>query len=183
MPLDLAGVPFNVIFGYVATFKAIFEETKSDRPQEDFDEFQTASEPAVSDEDSDELEMDPVGLASIPIALALVGSNTKFYRSQLGLPEEDSDEFKKMKPEFQKRMRKFYPNENKGFWKRCFAILMKPMFIQSLPPLKSLFTTSAPSDIAMNSLNRLLDEMQQLSFDILDEAATPEQCETRGNAS
>ena len=174
MPLDLAsGVAFNDIFSYVAAFKAIFEKIKSYRPQEDFDEFQTASEPAVSDEDSDELEMDPVRLASIPIALALVGSNTKFYRSQLGLPEEDSDEFKKMKPEFQKRMRKFYPNENKGFWKRCFAIFMK----------QSLFSTSAPSDIAMNSLNRLLDEMQQLSFDILDEAATPEQCETRGNAS
>lgn len=93
------------------------------------------------------------------IVLALLGRQTKFYRSQLGLPEEDSDEFEKMKPEFQERMRKFYPKEEDGgFWERCFDI-----DISNIKPI---------SDTFENLLYRVLDEMQQLSLDLLDEAAT-----------
>ena len=142
--------------------------------EEDVDGSQTSFElPAVLSDDFDELEMAPVGLASIPIALFLLGSRTKFYRYQLGLPEEDSNDFKKMKPEFQNRMRKFYPKEDKRFWKRCFAFFKNDNFLSCLYP--------AISDVAMESLNDLLDQMQRLSLDILDDAATPEQCETRGN--
>ncbi|CAB4045184.1 Hypothetical predicted protein, partial [Paramuricea clavata] len=138
-----------------------------------FNACQTSSEPAVSDEIFDELQMDPNCLASIAIALALLGRKTKFYRSQLRLPEKDSDDFKKMKPEFQDRMRKFYPNEDNGFWKRCVAFFKRRKFLDCAPAPSDVFAP-APSDVAMNSLNRLLDEMQQLSLDILDEAATRE---------
>ena len=103
------------------------------------------------------------------IVLAFLGRQTKFFRSQLGLPEEDSDEFEKMKPEFQERMRKFSPKEEDGgFWERCFAIDISN--IKSIP------------DTFGNLLYRVLDEMQQLSLDLLDEAATRTQEKRTGDA-
>ncbi|CAB3999840.1 interferon-inducible GTPase 5-like [Paramuricea clavata] len=109
------------------------------------------------------------------VVLAFLGRRTEFFRSQLGLPEEDSDEFEKMKPKFQERMRKFYPNEeDESFWARCFAI-----------DISNITSTCRPSGRLTKVekiLNRVLDEMQQLSLDLLDEAATHTQEPRTGDA-
>ena len=129
---------------------------------------------AVSKEDSD--GSDPnlleraalLGVVSIPVALAIIGRKMEFYRSQLGLPEKDSDEFKMLKPEFQKRMTMFYQKEDENFWMKCFANLTKPIDPRSLQP----FILLSPLDSATKSLNYLLDEMQRLSLDLLDDATS-----------
>ena len=170
--IDLAALPINQIFMTVGILKHVFASSRSqhDLPQTDFDKFDASSQPAVSKEDSDEsadhnlLEgINPYGLASIHIALAILRRKTEFYRSQLGLPEKDSDEFKMLKPVFQKRMKMFYQKEDEGFWRKCFAIPTNSSHtIGQLDPFKS----------ATNSLNYLLDEMQKLSLDLLDDATS-----------
>ena len=113
-------------------------------------------------EDSEQLKSPvPVGLVSLPIALSIIGRKTEFFRSQLGLPEENSDEFRLLKPEFQERMRNFFQRDEEGLLKRTFETLFKP-----LPSGAAL-----PYQTVASSLNRLLNEMETLSLDILVETA------------
>ena len=136
----------------------------------DHEQFDELSQPVEPEQEDDEVsDMSPVNLVSIPIALAVLGGKAKFFRSQLGLPEEDSDEFKRMKPEFQERMRKFYPKEKQGFLKRCFSIYMTPVHAVGkgdLNPMHRMY--KPPTECVRNSLENLLDEMEQLALDLLD---------------
>ena len=142
------------------------------------DKVQSISLQEVSDKGSAVEDMEkefnkltmPVGLVSITFALALLGPKSEFYRSQLGIPEEVSDEFKTMRPVLQERTRKFYPKKGKSLLKKCLAIFTKPPDLRF--PFPFLPSGTDPRDFVMQSLHHLLDEMQQLSFDILDEAAT-----------
>ena len=52
--------------------------------------------------------MIPVPGLSVAIDIGLLTSEVKFYKSQLGLPDENSYEFKSMTPEIQRKIRKFY---------------------------------------------------------------------------
>ena len=49
----------------------------------------------------------PVPGLSVAIDLALLTKEVNFYRSQLGLPEENSSEFRKLNPKIQESVRKF----------------------------------------------------------------------------
>ena len=49
----------------------------------------------------------PLPGLSVAVDLALLTSEVSFYKSQLGLPDEDSFEFRKMTPENQEKVRKF----------------------------------------------------------------------------
>ena len=44
---------------------------------------------------------------NVAVDLALLTNEVSFYKSQLGLPDEDSFEFRKMTPENQDKVRKF----------------------------------------------------------------------------
>ena len=90
-------------------------------------------------------------------AMIIVGEKAKFFRSQLGLPEQNSDEFKLLKPEFQERMRDFYIEEKKT--KRFFDKLTDEM----MTPLWFKFI--------FHSLHELVNKMEALSLDILEETA------------
>ena len=166
IPGDIAMAPVNAIFKILHVMKTSKFWKRSDEildlQQEFSEENSTISHPDDSQEETDQLEiMQPVGLASIPIALAIFGGKIRFYRSQLGLPEKDSEEFFNMKPKFQTRMKQFYQSEDKSYLKRCFTIFMKPIKAGSKMALS----------VVIDSLHRVLDEMQQLSLDILDDAA------------
>ena len=106
----------------------------------------------------------PFTTGSAHVILDILGRQTTFFRSQLGLPEEDSDEFEKMRPEFQERMKKFYLKERKVFLGQGLAIDMFKCVSHDLMQLDL--------DTLWNTVNRLLDEMEQLSLELLDEAAT-----------
>ncbi len=98
-----------------------------------------------------------VGCDPIPVDIRILGPLVKFYMRKLGLPEENSDQFRMMKPEFQKRMQNYYySSKNTAF------------LISSMGANRVLLSLK----MAEKSLNLLLDEMQQLSIDILDDAAT-----------
>ena len=157
LPLDLVALPINVICNYVGTVKHFIQETKNGRFY-----VPLFSKPVFSGKDSDPLEMTgPVGCASVPIALAIVGKKAELFRSQLGLPEENSDEFKLLKPEYQERMKGFYQKDEKSVLKKTFEILVKPLCLNSLHPRAT----------AVNSLHHLLNEMKALSLDILKDTA------------
>ena len=49
----------------------------------------------------------PVPGLSVAIDIGLLLNETRFYKSQLGLPDQNSDEFKMMTPEMQEKIRKF----------------------------------------------------------------------------
>ena len=89
------------------------------------------------------------GYGPILAAMELLGPMTKRYVSKLGLPEK-----KAMKPKFQKRMSNYYSSTG-------------TYFASSVPEE----CKKASLALAYICLNRLLDEMQPLSFDILDDAA------------
>ena len=115
--------------------------------------------PGEVDKDVRDLEM-----PNSVLALAVLGKKAERYRSQLGLPEEDSDEFQKMKPEFQERMRKFYWRESSTYLLHCSNSMSKI--------LKNYLSSNSPYEVVKNSLNTLLDEMEKLSLDILLDTAT-----------
>ena len=147
-PADIVALPFNVICTWLAMAKELSEKLKKNC--------------GLHKEDSDPLETPiPVGLASVPIALSVIGKKAEFFRSQLGLPEENSDEFRSLKPEIQERIRKFYPRDEKGLLKRTLETLLKPLHSGAAPPFQ----------MAAYTLNLLLDEMEALSLDILVETA------------
>ena len=160
----MAGLPFSVIFSYVRIIRLWFKVSKQN-VQENFDESLEGSSPVASGTEDDFEEapnMSSVGIASVAIALALLGGKAKSFRSDLGLPEEGSVEFEKMKPEFKKRMRKLFPKPKQGLLKRCFSIYLNPA---------AEFCSSRPFKIASESLHKFLNEAEQLSLDLLDEAA------------
>ena len=176
LPFDIAVTPIAVIFQSVSLIREVFKSVRGNSTK-DFEEFDELSPPCVStpeqeDDFHKESDISPINLISVPIALAILGSRAKFFRSQLGLPEEDSDEFKKMKPEFQKRMRKFYPKEKPGFLKRCFSIYMKSIYIKGKTVFPLLGTYKSPGEFLRSSLENLLKEMEQLAIDLLDETPT-----------
>jgi hypothetical protein len=103
------------------------------------------------------------GLFSYWIETAEVKRRIKSYRSQLGLPEEDSDEFNMMNPDFQAKMREFYPKEDGNFWTRYF----QRVCVKSAPMLGIEFSRNVK-----DCLHDILDNMENLSLAILEEAAT-----------
>ena len=96
------------------------------------------------------------------LVAAVFQKKAQFYRSQLGLPEKDSDEFQKMKPKFQERMKTFYQREDANHFAEYLRRINLPNALSS----------ESPYQLAENFLNKLLDDMQQLSLDILQDAAT-----------
>lgn len=160
----MAGIPFSAIFTYVALIRTFFKTFKQN-VQEDFDEILEGSQPVASGTEDDFEEapnMSSMGIASVAIALAVLGGKAKSFRSDLGLPEEGTAEFEKMKPEFKKRMRKLFPKPKQGFLKRCFSIYLNPT---------AAFCSVRPFEIASESLHKFLNEAEQLSLNLLDEAA------------
>ena len=69
-------------------------------------------------------------------------------------------EFRAMKPEFQKRMKKFYPLEGE------FRVKLKELAMMCFPLTGWYFLKAIK-----NTLNDMLDEMENLALDLLDEAA------------
>ena len=70
------------------------------------------------EQNSDVLEMMASdNVSSISFALEILGrKRAQLYRSELGLAEEDSDEFKRIKPDFQKRRKLFYLKEDEALF-------------------------------------------------------------------
>ncbi|XP_028404197.1 T-cell-specific guanine nucleotide triphosphate-binding protein 1-like [Dendronephthya gigantea] len=104
------------------------------------------------------LDIVTLGLLSHLISRYQITKKTEHYRSQLGLPEEGSKQFTKMKAEFQDRMRVFFPKENSFCAKYCERILH---------PKKIIFAANYTCAYLAN----VLKGMESLSMDLLDQAA------------
>jgi hypothetical protein len=50
----------------------------------------------------------PIPGVSLAVDLSIITSEIKFYKSRIGLPEENSGEFQKMSSETQEKVRKYY---------------------------------------------------------------------------
>ena len=103
------------------------------------------------------------GAVSFAIETTRIKKQSEYYIAQLGLPlKEDSEEFRAMKPEFQERMKKFYPLEDD----RCFCKRLKERASMCFP-----FTGWNILKAIKNTLKDMLHEMENLALDLLDEAA------------
>ncbi|XP_028404392.1 interferon-inducible GTPase 1-like [Dendronephthya gigantea] len=89
------------------------------------------------------------GLISHSISKCQIKKKIKLYRSQLGLPEDDSEEFRKMKKEFITKIREFYTIQ-KEKCTCCICCAWKH---------------------TIGSLNQILTDMENISLKMLDEAA------------
>ena len=149
---------------------AVSAKTETSRPAADFTtfvgEFESSSKKDLKDSEIPvEYGMGSfISEASMSLALAVFGRKAAFYRSQLGLPEEDSKEFQMMKAEFQNRMSKFYLKEDEGYWRRCLKTF-------SITFTQMQESSKTPHEVIRESLENLLDKMQELSLDILDDTA------------
>ncbi|XP_028404276.1 interferon-inducible GTPase 1-like [Dendronephthya gigantea] len=80
----------------------------------------------------------------------------RFYRSRLGLPEENSAEYRKMKQEFKERMTEFYPKKK-----------------TPRPQISSCFCCAWCR--TCDALDEILTKIENFSNEILDEAAIGEE--------
>jgi acetone carboxylase gamma subunit len=68
-----------------------------------------------------------------------------------------------MNPDFQAKMREFYPKEDGIFWTRYYQRVCE----KSVPMLGIVFSRTVK-----DCLHDMLNDMENLSLDILEEAAT-----------
>ena len=113
------------------------------------------------------ISLDCLSLGSVSFAIETfqIKKKTEYYIAQLGLPvKEDSEKFQATKPELRERMKKFYPVECD---KRFFCRLLERMAsCSSGSPLTGLHFLNATKD----TLNNMLDEMEELALRLLDDA-------------
>ncbi|XP_028404200.1 interferon-inducible GTPase 1-like [Dendronephthya gigantea] len=95
------------------------------------------------------------------INCAEIKRRMKEYRYQLRLPEEDSDAFERMNERLQDEMKEFYTKEDGNFWNKYFGC------ITSMP----ILSTVQKARQTNLCLHRILDDMQEMAFKILDDAA------------
>ncbi|CAB3991261.1 interferon-inducible GTPase 5-like [Paramuricea clavata] len=114
------------------------------------------------------------GLApSLRVDEKLITSKIKFYRSQLEFPENNSEEFKMLTENLQKRVEKFYlkPDQPVLSWLKSFDE-GNAYDIKMYGPF---MVTNKPFKFVHKFLNLVLDDMEETALEIFDEATTREQ--------
>ncbi|XP_028404199.1 interferon-inducible GTPase 1-like [Dendronephthya gigantea] len=104
----------------------------------------------------------------------LIVECVELYRSQLGFPKEDSKEFKKMPPERQDAMKKFFlkpTNENVKSWLGRFDTERGVENNEEFPSWLSVDKAiEAPYKFVYRALHQVLDEMKEIALEIVKDA-------------
>ena len=112
----------------------------------------------------------------LPFALEILAliSELNLYKSQLGLPKENSDEFRRMTPENQEKVRK-YCTTSAG--EITHLVEKMPNFtfetvIQCIPILGAVYCGSISFRRNYHFLHQCLNELEGIALDFLDELTT-----------
>ena len=117
----------------------------------------------------------PLPGLSIAIDLALLTNEMNLYKSQLGLPGENSDEFRRMTPENQEKVRKFCVTSAiqmgnlLAFYSKTSAV---EEFARYIPLLGSFIAGSVSFPSTYHFLHGCLNELERAALDFLDELTT-----------
>ena len=123
----------------------------------------------------------PVPGASVALDFALLAKEVNFYKSQLGLPEEDSKAFDGLSPYMKARIHKFCTTSAVELGKRLTAYAVDSTveeFARYIPIVGSVIAGSISFSTTYYVLYRCLNELEQTAMDFLDEikAKAPGQC-------
>ena len=119
-------------------------------------------------------------LPRLPLALEihLLINELNFYKSQLGLPKENSDEFRRMTPENQEKVRKYCATsagEITHLLEKIPSTLSNFTFetvIQCIPILGAVYCGSISFCRNYHFLHQCLNELEGTALDCLDELTT-----------
>ena len=114
----------------------------------------------------------PVPGLSIAADLTLLTVETKLYRSQLGLPEENSPEFQSMTTENQAKVRQFCITSAAQVTKHLASYAASSAVeevARYIPILGSVIAGSISFSSTYYFLHRCLDDMEKTAMDYLDE--------------
>ena len=109
-----------------------------------------------------------LGVFSPFIDEKLIRNKVHFYKRQLGFPDEDSEEFKKLSEDLQRRVGMFQqqPCQDLLQWLKSFD----PDNKYDIRQFGGIFVTNRPLTFVKSFLEKILDEMEQTALDILMEA-------------
>ena len=112
---------------------------------------------------------------SVAADITLLTSEMKLYRSQLGLPEENSPEFLRMSIENQAKVRKFCITSAAEVTKLLISYVASSAVeevARYIPILGSAIAGSISFSSTYYFLHRSLDKFQKIAMDYLDELNT-----------
>ncbi|XP_028404298.1 interferon-inducible GTPase 1-like [Dendronephthya gigantea] len=97
---------------------------------------------------------------------SLIIRKTEFFRSQLGFPEKDSEQFQEMSPAHKEAIKKFYfePDSDVESWLRSFNADCEDLLAH---------VNKAPYKFVFCILQIILDEMEKIALKILKEGLDP----------
>ena len=109
-----------------------------------------------------------LGPFSLFIDATLLRNRIHFYKKQLEFPDEDSNEFKRLSKDLQKKVSKLQPKDDQDLLEclKSFDPDNKYNIRKSL----GVILSNRPMTFVKSFLEKILDEMQQTALDILMEA-------------
>ena len=115
----------------------------------------------------------PLPGVSVALDFGLLTTERNFYKSQLGLPQEDSDEFRKLTPEIQEKVRKFHQtlavNDIGQLFAGYTASAAVEEFTRYIPFVGSAIAGSISFSSTYYVLNRCLRDLEETALNLLDE--------------
>ena len=114
----------------------------------------------------------PLPGLSVAVDLALITKELNFYKSQLGLPEEDSKVFDGLSPEMQARIHKFCTTSAVELGTRLATYAAGSTveeFARYVPFIGSAIAGSISFSTTYYTLYKCLNELEQTAMDFLDE--------------
>jgi hypothetical protein len=120
----------------------------------------------------------PLPGLSFALDIHLLINELNLYKSQLGLPEENSDEFRRMAPENQEKVRKYCMTSAGEFTHLVEKILFTlsnvtfETVIQCIPILGGVACGSISFRRNYHFLHQCLNELEGIALDCLDELTT-----------
>ena len=113
----------------------------------------------------------PLPGLSVALDLALLAKEVNFYKSQLGLPEENSYDFCKLTPEIQEKVRKFCSTSAVQIGQLMAAYTASSTveeFTRYIPFVGSVIAGSISFTSTYSFLHGCLDELEETAMNFLD---------------
>ena len=110
----------------------------------------------------------PVPGLSVAADITLITSEMELYKSQLGLPEENSPKFQRMTEENQAKVRKFYITSVTNHLASFVACSAVEEVARYIPILGSAIAGSISFSTTYRFLHRSLDDFERAAMDYLD---------------
>ena len=117
----------------------------------------------------------PLPGLNVAVDIALLRNEVSFYKSQLGLPDEESREFKKMTPANQEKVRKFYvtsAGQMASFLATYTAGSAMEEFARFIPFVGLAIARGISFSSTYYFLHQCLNELEGSALSFLDEMTT-----------